>query len=415
MAFGPPGANRQAGSPQSQSSEDSTLRFAEDGTFQITVFSDLHLGENPDTLEGPARDKRTADVVRKVLEHESSQLVVLNRDLISGYGLASDNATSYLDQILAPINDTGLPRATTYGNHDNESFSSTPKLFVREKAYSRSLTQDMLPLNPEAGVSNYYLLVFPASGDLDTPELILWFFDSRGGGDNRDWVDYVMAQAIAWFQSTRLKLNNQYNKTIPSLAFFHIPITGARDFQKRPGISPSRKPGINGEDVTNQGAMYGDSPVRPHDDDLMRALGKANSLLGVFSGHDHDNDWYFNWKDTNYVRGGGFDYIGIPVCYGRNTGYGGYGNLARGARQIFLNKDTLTEEVISWIRLDDGMVTENVTLNSTFGEDEYHPLPKHMEPRRGEATGAADSLHVVPSLYSAALCLFLIFCFPFRL
>lgn len=135
------------------------------------------------------QDARTAEVVKKVLERESSQLVVLNGDLISGYGTRADNATLYLDQVVAPIVDLGLPWATTYGNHDNQDHSRSTDLLRREKDYNNSLTKNMLPDNSQAGVSNYYLQVYSASGNQDVPEVILWFFDSRGGAEPRDWVD----------------------------------------------------------------------------------------------------------------------------------------------------------------------------------------------------------------------------------
>jgi hypothetical protein len=139
--------------------------------------------------KGPMQDARTAEVVKKVLERESSQLVVLNGDLISGYGTTADNATLYLDQVVAPIVKLGLPWATTYGNHDNQDYSKSTDLLRREKDYNNSLTKNMLPDNPQAGVSNYYLQVYSASGKQDVPEVILWFFDSRGGRERRDWVD----------------------------------------------------------------------------------------------------------------------------------------------------------------------------------------------------------------------------------
>ena len=135
------------------------------------------------------KDARSAEVVKKVLERESSQLVVLNGDLISGYGTTSYNATLYLDQIVAPIVKLDLLWATTYGNHDNQGYSKSTDLFNREQGYENSLTKNMLPDNPTAGISNYYLEVYPASGGQDVPELVLWFFDSRGGDEPRDWVD----------------------------------------------------------------------------------------------------------------------------------------------------------------------------------------------------------------------------------
>lgn len=135
------------------------------------------------------QDARTVEVIEKVLDAENSQLVVLNGDLISGYGTRAYNSTLYLDQILAPIVDRGLPWATTYGNHDNQGYSKSKDLFRREKEYSGSLTMNMLRDNPRAGISNYYLEVYSASPNQDVPEAILWFFDSRGGTDPRDWVD----------------------------------------------------------------------------------------------------------------------------------------------------------------------------------------------------------------------------------
>lgn len=141
------------------------------------------------SINGPTQDAKTAEVVRKVLERESSQLVVLNGDLISGYGTRADNATLYLDQVVAPIVKLGLPWATTYGNHDNEAYVRSTDILRREQEYENSLTRNMLPDHPQAGVSNYFLRVYPTSGNQDVPEVILWFFDSRGGGEPHDWVD----------------------------------------------------------------------------------------------------------------------------------------------------------------------------------------------------------------------------------
>ncbi|KAI0404131.1 Metallo-dependent phosphatase-like protein [Xylaria palmicola] len=388
--------------------DDRTLRFLQDGTFQITVFSDLHFAEDEDSIKGPMKDARTAEVVKKVLECESSQLVVLNGDLISGYGTTADNVTLYFDQIVAPVVDLGLPWATTYGNHDNQAYSKSTDLFTREQDYENSLTKNMLPDTPQAGVSNYFLQVYPASGNQDVPELILWFFDSRGGDEPHDWVD---DSVVDWFKDASANLTQQYNKVIPSLAFFHIPITASYEFQESPGVDPSREPGIDGEKVWWQGRGYDNKTG--HDMSFMTALSNTDGLLATFSGHDHDNDWCFKWKDPTTTQAIAGD--GISVCYGRHTGYGGYGNLARGGRQILLRRETLTKEVVTWIRLEDGLVPENVTLNATYGQDEYHPIQQHIELKRSEFEGVGDKLQVVPGLYSVILFLFFIMYFPFRL
>ncbi|EEP75865.1 conserved hypothetical protein [Uncinocarpus reesii 1704] len=399
------------GSPQAplqpEPSNDFTLRFAEDGTFKITVFSDFHFAESEDGI-GPVNDAKTAKVMRNVLEHEHSQLVVLNGDLISGYGTVADNATHYVDQIVAPMVDANLPWASTYGNHDNERFAKPGKIFEREKSYPNSLTQNMVPGGSEIGMTNYYLPVHSSSGSQhDAPEVLLWFFDSRGGAERRDWVH---SSVVKWFEEKNANLTKQYNRAIPSLAFFHIPISSMFTFWTHPGVDSRREPGFNGEKVWWQGRGYDDKTG--HDTAFMAALSKTDRLLATFSGHDHDNDWCFKWNGTTSeqpVAGNG-----IHVCYGRHTGYGGYGNLERGGRQILLKKDTLDKnEVLTWIRLESGRVPVNVTLNATYGQDEYNPVSRHVGVKRDSMESQGHTL--APEIYSVMLFLFMMIYLPLRL
>jgi hypothetical protein len=62
---------------------------------------------------------------------------------------------------------------------------------------------------------------------------------------------------------------------------------------------------------------------------------------------------------------------GINMCYGRHTGYGGYGDLLRGGRQILLHEGNLGDDTETWIRLEDGSAQARVTLNTTYGQDPY--------------------------------------------
>lgn len=62
---------------------------------------------------------------------------------------------------------------------------------------------------------------------------------------------------------------------------------------------------------------------------------------------------------------------GINMCYGRHSGYGGYGDWARGGRQIMLDQQSLATDMQSWVRMEDGSISGNVHLNSTYGQDRY--------------------------------------------
>jgi hypothetical protein len=84
---------------------------------------------------------------------------------------------------------------------------------------------------------------------------------------------------------------------------------------------------------------------------------------------------------------------GMNMCYGRHTGYGGYGDLTRGGRQILLNENSLKEEIETWIRLEDGTVSAHVTLNSTYGQDPYQAVANGGGPRPGvQSEGSVLSL-----------------------
>lgn len=63
---------------------------------------------------------------------------------------------------------------------------------------------------------------------------------------------------------------------------------------------------------------------------------------------------------------------GLNLCFGRYTGYGGYGSWARGSRQIRISETTLANnEVETWIRLEDETISGRVMLNQTYGVDRY--------------------------------------------
>jgi hypothetical protein len=349
---------------------DQRLRFNENGTFQISVFSDLHFAEDDE------EDNKTTGVMRSVLSSEEAQLVVLNGDLISGEATQSSNSSLYVDRVVAPLVDLDLPWASTYGNHDSEVNLDPEEMFRRETQFRNSLTQRKI-LDSAAGITNYYLPIFPHEASNDSiPVFILWFFDSQGGHypltENDDgkatkrqnWVDDTV---IEWFVRTNANLTSTYGQTIPSLAFVHIPVHAMRAFQKT-GVSPTSEPGINGERVQHQG-YDPDSGYHYQDFPFINALLNTTGLAATFSGHDHDNDWCFKWDsklpDLN-VTGNG-----MSMCYGRHTGYGGYGELARGGRQVLLDERSLGDDIRTWIRMEDGSISGDVHLNATYGHDHY--------------------------------------------
>ena len=172
------------------------------------------------------------------------------------------------------------------------------------------------------------------------------------------------SSVVSWFEETRDKLANTYGTYLPSIAFFHIPVSASGAFQAS-AVNSNTAPGINAE-----GRFSGQGKGKSGKDErFMQALMDTKNLTAAFSGHQHGDDWCFKWDQQ--LSGMRLTGNGLDLCFSRRTGYGGYGNWKRGSRQIFLSLDSLGSSIETWNHLDDGTVTGSVTLNATFGSDKY--------------------------------------------
>ena len=60
---------------------------------------------------------------------------------------------------------------------------------------------------------------------------------------------------------------------------------------------------------------------------------------------------------------------GLYMCYGRRTGYGGYGDWARGSRQVLLQENIPEVPIKTWIRLEDGTDKGEISLSPTYSQN----------------------------------------------
>jgi hypothetical protein len=375
------------------------LRFNEDGVFQISILEDLHYGEAPATF-GPAQDRLTTKTIGCLLDQEpATDLVVLNGDIISRDNLMV-NSTGYLDQAVQPLLERSLTWASLYGNHESNNIRNVRDILAREHTWPNARTRSMLSSGPDldVGITNYYLPVFSSSckspsGCNCTPELIIWFFDSRSGfqhnkldvnGKQVDRQSWVEPSVVDWFTAENERLTAKFGKTIPSLSFVHIPPNSFYAIQTTgPGIDPDRNPGINDNLESGQADGYCSDGVKNgtcvwggQDIPFMKALASTPGLMGVFSAHKHGNSWCYKWTDETMPGYPVQPAAGLNLCYGQRTGYGGGGDWQRGARQLRLKLDEIANgELSTWIRLETGEVVGSVSLNKTFGQDVYPRSP----------------------------------------
>ena len=95
---------------------------------------------------------------------------------------------------------------------------------------------------------------------------------------------------------------------------------------------------------------------------MFASMKEMGDILGVFVGHDHDDDYAVFWK-------------GILLAYGRYTGGDTvYNNLSNGARVIEMTEGSTNFR--TWIRQKDEEVINTVNYPSDFIK-KIRPFSKH--------------------------------------
>ena len=127
---------------------------------------------------------------------------------------------------------------------------------------------------------------------------------------------------------------NSDAEQVPMLMFFHIPVPEFRslleeEYEKRITGSFREKvwhSGVNG-------GLYAAALERP-------------SVVGMFVGHDHVND--FCYRDL---------LSGIYLCYAGSAGYGAYSRPGFHRRARVIELTAGSREISTWKRLDDGSLS----------------------------------------------------------
>ncbi|KAI6096073.1 Metallo-dependent phosphatase [Pisolithus croceorrhizus] len=337
--------------------------FGKDGTFKLTVFADIHYGENPWDSWGPEQDINTSRLMRTMLAMERPDYVVINGDLITGENTFRENSTSLIDTIVQSLDEAKVPFSSTYGNHDNQVNVTHIEEIERETSITPfSYTRRSPPgVGGVGGPGNYWVPIYEKETDL-SPALILWFFDSRGGvytnGTSMpDWVDESVA---AWIADETEAMNVAWGppESRSALAFVHIPPHTIQAVQET--LNSTVNPGLNADGLGRGSTQATNNPAsagsdRPFWDALNTHV---KNLRAVVSGHDHGDEWC--------AREPTYDVI---FCFSKHSGYGGYSGegWGRGVRSFVFRSSLPSDGIDSYILLEDGTVRARVLLNHEYG------------------------------------------------
>ena len=272
--------------------QSSVLKFNKAGEFKIVQFTDVHF-----KYGNPASDI-ALERIDEVLESEQPDLVVFTGDVI--YAQPADSGMLTVLERVAVRKDRG-----------------------------------------EADSPDYSLTVKSSDGK-GVDRAILYFFDTHSYSRLKDvkgydWLTFEQVENYRK-QSTSFTAANG-GQPLPALAFFHIPL-------------PEYNLAASAENAIFKGTRMEKACAPALNTGMFTAMKEAGDVMGMFAGHDHDNDYTVMWH-------------GILLGYGRYTGGNTvYNHLPNGARVIVLKEGKRTFD--TWIDLAGGK-----QIDSTVYPDSY--------------------------------------------
>ncbi len=298
------------------------LYFNNDGKFKIIQFTDIHY------IHNDPRSFTALENIKNVLSIEKPDLIIITGDIIFG----KPAAESFKD-VLNTINSFDIPFAFTFGNHDNEHELSNNKLYQISKYYKNNITGDY------ESSSDYVLKIY-SSKDSKKCSGILYCMDSHSYAQDKNIGGYAWftLQQLNWYRNVSNDIKTEEKSNLPALAFFHIPLPEFKYalYENAPLI------GTYLEKVCSPELNTG----------LFATMRLQGDIMGIFVGHDHDNDFAVYYKN-------------ILLCYGRYSGGNTvYNHLPNGARVIEMYNGTRSFK--SWIRLNNGQKQNEIFYPDSF-------------------------------------------------
>ena len=311
-----------------QAFAQNTLRFKK-GLFKIVQITDLHY------KLGVKASEQGLACVREMVETEKPDLVVVTGDII--YSAPADSTLSVVLKTFAQL---GVPFCMTFGNHDYDFKTPAVALYNQMQKTPNCVMPVLQGKN-----TDYSLPILSSNGKRTAA--VLYCIDTHnkpaiGGIGGYQWISH---NQITWYRQ-RSMVYKQKNggKPVPSLAFLHIPL-----------------PEFNYATANTQCPMYGSRLEKAYspsiNSGMFASIKEMGDIMGVFCGHDHDNDYAVS-------------YFNVLLAHGRFSGGNTeYNHLKRGARVIVLKEGK--REFDTWIREVGGNVLYRTTYPKSYVKDDW--------------------------------------------
>ncbi len=299
---------------------------AKTDTFKILQLTDLHLCGSFTSIR---QDRLAMDACIELVRKADPDLIILTGDVIFPVPAQSYSVNNLVPfvQLCYLMNEIGVPWTVVFGNHDTEPGSRYGADKLREVMFYQKWEpgyealdgnmQTLLYADVQPHCFGRYQQVIRlcnANGEL---QRLLFCLDSNDyvNGNPLEY-DCIHEDQVAWYRETVEAASAEVGHTVPSFAFFHIPIPEYDEaYQALQAGSPDAVYlfGTNGEKIS--------SP--PRDSGLFDVMLELGSTQAVFVGHDHINNTAIRYKGIDLVYSKSIDYIAYPGIADRHSQRGG--------------------------------------------------------------------------------------------
>ena len=297
------------------------LQFNQNKQFKIIQLTDIHY-----VAENKENSKMTQNFINEIIYNEKPDCVVFTGDIVVGKPIFEG-----WDAVLEPFIQNKIPYIITLGNHDDEQDVARPDIYryICEKPFC--LNKKFTNKKNNDGVVPIYA---SESGNIEN---LLYFIDTNSyttckGINGYGWVT---PQQIEQFTHNFERYSNKGKNDFSSFVFFHIPL-------------PEYTEAYHNKDFKATGVRLENECSPVINTGLFSQMRLNGDVVGVFCGHDHNNDYIASLHN-------------IALCYGRFSGSSNtYIDIEVGARIILIEEGK--REFKTEIYLKDGKKQSFVTF-----------------------------------------------------
>ncbi len=293
-----------------------------------------------DTQESVKVNPDTVKLLTLAVKEAKPDLIVFTGDQIHGLlpeyraGDTVRKIENTLGELLAPVEEAGIPFAVTFGNHDCQCGVSNAEQAEIYAKYPHYVGGDYFSDDDKG---SYFVPLYNENGE---KIFNVCLFDSNGQSPTGEYMP-VKEEQLSRYEERCADEEKELGKILPQLVFQHIPVPEYYDVIKR--VKFGTKGAVEAfrvrkhqyyvlpEQITAKGGFMLESPAVPdRNSGEFEVLKKTGAVLALSVGHDHNNSFVAE-KD------------GIKLIYTQGAGFNVYGpHLKRGVRLFELDENDLS-------------------------------------------------------------------------